>query len=64
MAGPSNDDIVTITSSRDGPFIVRRPARLQDMHGHDIDVGREAVALCRCGKSRIRPFCDGSPVRS
>ena len=25
-----------------------------------IDAGRETVALCRCGKSRLRPFCDGT----
>jgi len=25
-----------------------------------IEPGRETVALCRCGKSRLRPFCDGT----
>jgi CDGSH-type Zn-finger protein len=51
---------VTITPYRDGPLLVRGPFRLQDMHGREIEVDRETVALCRCGKSRIRPFCDGS----
>ena len=51
---------VTITPYRDGPLLVRGPFRLQDMHGEEIAVGRETVALCRCGKSRIRPFCDGT----
>ena len=51
---------VTITPYRDGPLLVRGPFQLQDMHGRPIEVGRETVALCRCGKSRIRPFCDGS----
>jgi CDGSH-type Zn-finger protein len=53
-------DRVTITPYRDGPLLVRGPFRLEDMHGEEIAVARETVALCRCGKSRIRPFCDGS----
>ncbi len=53
------DDVV-ITPYRDGPLLVRGPFRLQDQDGNEIDVGRRTVALCRCGKSRIRPFCDGS----
>ena len=53
-------DRVTITPYRDGPLLVRGPFRLQDQDGREIEVGRETVALCRCGKSRIRPFCDGS----
>jgi CDGSH-type Zn-finger protein len=53
-------DEVTITPYRDGPLLVRGPARLEDMHGREIEPGRSVVALCRCGKSRNRPFCDGS----
>jgi CDGSH-type Zn-finger protein len=54
------NDEVTITPYRNGPLIVRGPVRMHDMHGREIDVDRETVALCRCGKSRIRPFCDGT----
>ena len=39
---------------------MRGPFRLEDMHGNEITVDRETIALCRCGKSRARPFCDGS----
>ena len=53
-------DEALITPYRDGPLLVRGPFVLQDQEGNTIDVGRETVALCRCGKSRIRPFCDGS----
>ena len=53
-------DETVITSYRDGPLLVRGPFRLQDQDGNEIEVGRKTVALCRCGKSRIRPFCDGS----
>ncbi len=54
------DDDVVITPYRDGPLLVRGPFTLQDQDGNAIEVGRKTVALCRCGKSRIRPFCDGS----
>lgn len=51
---------VTITPYRDGPLIVRGPIVLLDQEGEEIDPGRSPVALCRCGRSRIRPFCDGT----
>ena len=50
----------TITPYRDGPLLVRGPFRIVDQDGAEIAVDREVVALCRCGKSRMRPFCDGS----
>jgi CDGSH-type Zn-finger protein len=49
-----------ITSYRDGPLLVRGPVRIEDQDGKEIRVEREIVALCRCGKSRSRPLCDGS----
>jgi CDGSH-type Zn-finger protein len=54
------DDEVVITPYRDGPLLVRGPFKLQDQDGNVIEVGRKTVALCRCGKSRMRPFCDGT----
>jgi CDGSH-type Zn-finger protein len=54
----------TITPYRDGPLIVRGDFRLVDQDGGEIDPGRRTVALCRCGKSGIKPFCDGSHKRA
>jgi CDGSH-type Zn-finger protein len=54
----------TITPYRDGPLIVRGDFRLLDQDGGQIEPGRETIALCRCGKSGIKPFCDGSHKRS
>ena len=54
----------TITPYRDGPLIVRGDFRLLDQDGVEIDPGRETIALCRCGKSGIKPFCDGSHKRA
>ena len=54
------DSPARITAYRDGPFLVRGPIELVDQDGTPIAVDRETVALCRCGKSRLRPFCDGT----
>jgi CDGSH-type Zn-finger protein len=54
------DDEVVITPYRDGPLLVRGPFTLTDQDGNVIEIGRKTVALCRCGKSRNRPFCDGT----
>jgi CDGSH-type Zn-finger protein len=60
MMHPMSRDEVTITPYRDGPLLVRGPVRLTDQDGNEIVLDRETVALCRCGKSRLRPFCDGT----
>jgi CDGSH-type Zn-finger protein len=54
------DDEATITPYRDGPYILRGNFTLTDQDGNEIDKRRRTVALCRCGKSQIRPFCDGT----
>jgi CDGSH-type Zn-finger protein len=51
---------VTITPYRDGPYLLRGPFALRDQDGAEIPNARRVVALCRCGKSRTRPFCDGT----
>jgi CDGSH-type Zn-finger protein len=51
---------VLITPYRDGPLLVRGPVRIIDPDGREIAQRRDPIALCRCGKSRLRPFCDGT----
>jgi len=53
-------DDTTITIYPDGPLLVRGPIDLRSEEGQPIEVDRPVIALCRCGKSRIRPFCDGT----
>ncbi len=66
LPDPADDPAAgaTITPYRDGPLIVRGDFRLVDQDGAEIDPGRKTVALCRCGKSGIKPFCDGTHKRS
>ena len=61
---PTPERGATITPYRDGPLIVRGDFRLVDSDGVEIDPGRDTVALCRCGKSGIKPFCDGTHKRA
>ncbi len=61
---PEDRDPATITPYRDGPLIVRGDFRLVDADGVEFDAGRDVVALCRCGKSGRKPFCDGSHQRA
>jgi len=56
----SAKDTVVITPYRDGPLLIRGPFQLIDQDGRELSTERNPVALCRCGKSRIRPFCDGT----
>lgn len=58
--GSRSSGAVTITPYRDGPYLLRGPFILRDQDGAEIPNDRNVVALCRCGKSRTRPFCDGT----
>ena len=52
---------VTINCRENGPFLVTGPAKVIDHAGNEFDLtGKETFALCRCGHSENRPFCDGS----
>ncbi len=48
-----------IECSRDGPYLVRGVTRLHNSKGKEISI-KKVVALCRCGGSSNKPFCDGT----
>jgi CDGSH-type Zn-finger protein len=50
---------VTITPSENGPYVVSGPVRLTDVGGREIN-HPDPMAMCRCGRSRNKPFCDGT----
>ena len=51
---------VTIQTRENGPFLVTGPAKVVDHQGNQFNLGdKETFALCRCGASQNRPFCDG-----
>jgi CDGSH-type Zn-finger protein len=60
MPKPAVEALTKITPYRNGPYLVRGPFVIADQEGNEIEVKRRVVALCRCGRSQIRPFCDGT----
>lgn len=56
-----------ITIKKDGPYIIQgSPELLEELGGgeqkeHDAS---GMVALCRCGRSKNKPFCDGEHART
>lgn len=53
-------DKAWITPYKDGPLLVRGEFELTDQDGNAIETNRKTIALCRCGRSRLKPFCDGT----
>ena len=51
---------VTVTICPDGPLLLRGPAQLRTVDGAVVEHDRSVIALCRCGRSRLKPLCDGS----
>ena len=47
----------------DGPILVRGGIPIIDPEGTERRSRRRVVALCRCGRSRLAPLCDGSHQR-
>jgi len=60
IQGGKGESPVTITPYRDGPYLIRGSFALRDQDGNEIALDRRTIALCRCGRSRTRPFCDGT----
>lgn len=57
-------DDVTITVRANGPYKVVGPARIVDPDGRElVPPEGKAIALCRCGHSQTKPFCDASHKR-
>ncbi len=52
-----------ISAYDDGPFLVTGPVVIEDAGGNEYPSGKETIALCRCGASTKKPFCDGTHSR-
>ncbi len=43
-----------------GPVLVSGAEEVLERDGNRVECARATVALCRCHKSRLRTFCDGT----
>ncbi len=50
----------TIQVLKNGPLVVKGPVKIMSAEGKPIEATGEATALCRCGLSGAKPFCDGA----
>lgn len=49
---------ITIRIRENGPYFIEGEFRLVDAQGNEVPVKK--AALCRCGGSTTKPFCDGT----
>ena len=64
-ARPINEDTpksVRLRCRSDGPLVVEGPCLIKSDDGGSIHESGQ-VALCRCGASQNKPYCDGSHKR-
>ncbi len=54
----------TVRLRRNGPYVIEGDdVAVVDWNGVEYPVDRRPVALCRCGASTNKPFCDGTHSR-
>ena len=57
------EQITTVTIAANGPLLVKGPLVIRKADGTVIETPAR-VALCRCGHSENKPFCDGGHARN
>lgn len=55
---PDDQPRCSVTPKTDGPLVVKDLSGLNNKNG-SVEI-KPVVALCRCGQSKNKPFCDGT----
>jgi CDGSH-type Zn-finger protein len=53
-------ETTTITLLKDGPLLLSGQVKITAADGQEVPVEGTQIALCRCGGSANKPFCDGA----
>jgi len=51
---------IEIKARNNGPYVIPGTATYTDADGNEQTTSGETIALCRCGQSSNKPFCDGT----
>jgi len=51
---------VNVTINQNGPILIPGSATYLDADGNEQKTQGTMIALCRCGASKNKPFCDGA----
>jgi CDGSH-type Zn-finger protein len=53
---------LVIRCRENGPYVIQGAVKVVDHLGNEFAIapGKDTIALCRCGHSKNKPFCDGS----
>ena len=62
MPSPSDANGPTIEPTQNGPYLVKNVTNLSNSKGGQLDT-KATMALCRCGRSDNKPFCDGTHAK-
>jgi len=57
---PADEAENVLVACPNGPLLLRGDVEIVDPDGHPLPRNRQTVALCRCGASSIKPYCDGT----
>ncbi len=53
--------MIKVKALKNGPYLVEAKGKwVLRMGGEEKEVDQTTIALCRCGHSKNKPFCDGS----
>ena len=53
--------MATIRLRKNGPYLIEDDdMKVLDWDGSEYPITRRPIALCRCGASTQKPFCDGT----
>ncbi len=55
---------ISVAPAKNGPLVVKGLCEVTSSNGNRVTLKKTVSALCRCGHSKNKPFCDGSHAKA